>query len=86
MSIENGLFETIDPMEEKILNRFRWDEPERNLRLTACEVLEFIGFDLTKNDRKKLGKECGAILTKLSGNKAKKSNGKMVFNLPRPGC
>ena len=73
-------------MEEKILNRFRWDEPERNLRLTACEVLEFIGFDLTKNDRKKLGKECGAILTKLSGNKAKKSNGKMVFNLPRPGC
>lgn len=83
LTAENELFETIDPMEEKILNRFRWDEQERIQRLTACEVLELIGFDLTKNDRKKLGKECGAILTKLTGNKAKKSNGKMVFNLPR---
>lgn len=83
LTAENELFETIDPMEEKILNRFRWDEQERNQRLTACEVLELIVFDLTKNDRKKLGKECGAILTKLTNNKAKKSNGKMVFNLPR---
>ena len=83
LTAENELFETIDPMEEKILNCFRWDELERHQRLTASEVLESIGFDLTKGDRKRLGKECGAILTKLTGNKAKKSNGKMVFNLPR---
>jgi putative DNA primase/helicase len=83
LTAENELFETIDPMEEKILNRFRWDELERHQRLTACEVLEFIGFDLTKGDRKRLGKECGAILTKITGKKAKKSNGKMVFDLPR---
>ena len=83
LTTENELFETIDPMEEKILNKFRWDEQDRNQRLTACEVLETIGFDLTKNDRKKLGKECGSILTKLTGEKAKKSNGRQVFNLPR---
>lgn len=83
LNAENELFETIDPMEEKILNRFRWDDKERNQRLTATEVLELIGFDVTKNDRKKLGKECGAILTKLTGNKGKKSNGKWLFDIPR---
>ena len=83
LTAENELFETIDPIEEKIRKRFRWDEQERNERLTACEVLELINFDVTKNDRKKLGKECGAILAKLTGNKAKKSNGRMVFNLPK---
>ncbi len=83
LTAENELFETVDPMEEKISNKFRWDETERNLRLTASEVLESIGFDLTKGDRKKIGRECGMILTKLTGEKSKKSNGKMVFNLPR---
>lgn len=83
LSAENELFETMDPMEEKILNRFRWDEVERNLRLTASEVLEAIGFDLTKNDRKKIGKDCGTILTKLTGNKARRIKGRSIFNLPR---
>lgn len=79
---ENQLFEAIDPMEEKIINRYHWGEQGRQWR-TACEVLEETGFDVSKNDRRKLGKECGAILTKLTGNKAKRMNGKSYFNLPR---
>lgn len=83
LSKENEIFEAIDPMEELILNRFRWDEPERNLKLTAVDVLQTIGFDLTNHNARYIGKRCGNILTKLTGQKAKRSNGKSWFNLPR---
>lgn len=83
LTAENELFETTDPIEEMIRNRFRWEEQERNLRLTAVEVLQIIGFDLTNHHAKSIGKRCGNILTKLTGNKPKKSNGRLVFNLPR---
>ena len=84
LTVENELFETIDPMEEMILNKFKWDEKEYyNKSHTAVEVLQLIGFDLTNHNAKSIGRRCGNILTKLTGKKAHRSNGKSWFNLPR---
>jgi putative DNA primase/helicase len=83
LTAENQLFEAVDPMEEIIRNKFRWDETERNLRLTASNVLTTIGFDLTNHNIRSSAKRCGNILTKLTNQKPKKSNGDLVFNLPR---
>lgn len=71
-------------MEEMIINKFKWDEKEYyNKPFTAVEVLQLIGFDLTNHNARAIGKRCGNILTKLTGQKAKRSNGKSWFNLPR---
>ena len=71
-------------MEELILNKFKWDGKEDyNKSYTAMEVLQLIGYDLTNHHAKSASKRCGAILTKLTGSKAKKSNGKKVFYLPK---
>lgn len=83
LTAENELFETIDPMEEMILNKFRWNETERNLRLTAAEVLATIGFDLTNHNARAAAKRCGNILTKITCKKSYRSHGKNYFDLPR---
>jgi len=84
LNSENELFESVDPIEEMILNKFKWNEKGYyNKQLTACEVLHIIGYDLTNYNAKAMGKKCGNILAKLTGQKAKRSNGKSYYYLPR---
>ena len=82
MNIENEAFIQMDPMEEAIRNMFRWEEPHRFNRLTPTDVLIAIGYDLTNHHSLSAARKCGGILYKLTGEKSKPSNGKMVFNLP----
>lgn len=82
VNAENELFKSVDPMEELILQRFTWDLFGRDNPLTASQVLLKLGFDITDNNRIKLARECGSILTKLTGKKARKSNKKCVFDMP----
>lgn len=80
---ENELFETPDPMEDMIIRRYFWEEPERNRQLSSSEVMEDIGFDLTNHNARACAKRCAAILAKLTGKKSQKSNGKRIFRMPR---
>jgi len=79
---ENESFIAVDPLEELIIKSFRWEEETRYRVMSASEVMEMIGFQTTDYSSLKIAKKCGAILSKLTGKKSRKSNGKMVFDLP----
>lgn len=80
---ENKSFEFIDPLEEAILNRFYWDEPYRNNSMTASALMMQLGFVITDGRISQSTKKCAGILSKLTGKKARKSDGQRVYDLPR---
>ncbi len=78
----NLLFQNIDPLEESIIDNFLWNEPYRNNPMTSTEVLNFLGIHLSNSNISTLARKCGTILTKLTGKKGRKSNGKNIFDMP----
>jgi hypothetical protein len=75
----NSAFTEPSPIEELITTRFRWQQGVfYGTAMTATDVLIAIGYDrpTTKQTR-----ECGTILRKIAG-EPKKSNGRMVFQMP----
>ncbi len=83
INIENETFQSIDPLEEAIINAFRWDEEYRNNSMTCGEVMIRLGFGLTDSNISRESRKCGAILAKLTGKKGRKSHNKLVYDLPR---
>lgn len=66
---------------EMISERFAWEEPERNLRASATQVLYECGVDTKGNNI--LTKEANKALKKLTGEKSKKHGGVFKYSLPR---
>lgn len=73
----NQQFEEIDPIEEKIVDRYRIGEPATQKK-TATDILIEIGYFRPSQSE---CIRCGIILTRLFG-KSTKNNGKSVFRLP----
>lgn len=82
LNSENELFQNVNPLEEMLIERYRWNEAQRYNSLTVTQVLVDLGYDLKASHIKSLTKDCGAILSKLTQSKGRKSNGKMVYDLP----
>jgi putative DNA primase/helicase len=79
---ENEQFMIQDPLQEAILKTFDWQSAGRYNALTALEVLNHLGVTLLSHQINPYSKRVGAILYKLTGKRSRKSNGKMVFDLP----
>ncbi len=80
---ENESFITIDPLEEEIIKKYHWTEVYRNNPMSVNEVLASLNFTIHEMRMGNLNKKCSEILSKLTGKKSRKSNGRSVFDLPR---
>ena len=76
----NAAFETADPIEELIHERFDFNT-FRGERYTATTVLNIIGFDKPNNGQ---ARKCGAILRDKFGISPTRVKGKVVFEMPQP--
>lgn len=79
LNAANETFAEISPIEELLLSRFRWQDANRPLRMTATEALLAIGYDRPTRQQTT---ECGRILRKLCMGEPRKSNGREVYALP----
>lgn len=77
---ENKTHERIDPIEEKILNFYNWDDSYRR-ELTATEILEEIGYH---NPDQSMARRMGVSLIKINGVGCRRSHGKNLHQIPRP--
>jgi len=72
--------EVLDPIRERMLTRYDWQEPRLAWRwLTATDIMMELGFD--KPNRADVT-ACGQIVLELNGNESKKSNGKRLSRVP----
>lgn len=77
---QNRDHEVLDPIRERLLTRFDWDEPQTMWRwMTATDVMAEAGFDRpTRADVT----HCGQVLAELNGGQRRKSNGKQLARVP----
>lgn len=75
----NREHESIDPLEELVLQRFNWAAPGRGKEMTATEVLLSVGFD---RPTKTQATDCSRLLQKLTGDKPRKSGSRRLFAMP----
>lgn len=71
--------ESIDPLEEIMLQRFNWSMPGAGLDMTATDVLLAIGFDRPTRAQ---ATDCSRLLQRLTGAKPRKSGSKRLFSMP----
>ena len=85
INLENDNHMPTCPIEEKIIARFRWDDDPiyHSHPMTATEVLDNLHMSLIEMTRNGAVKKCAAALTKLTGKKRRKCNGRKIFDLPR---
>lgn len=80
LNAHNKDHEVLDPIRERLLTRFDWNEPDILWRwMTATDIMLDIGFD--KPNRADVT-QCGQIIGELNGNRTKKSNGKRLSRVP----
>ncbi len=78
----NEMYRPSTSIYEAIVDRFCWDEPYRNLRIAANQVLYECGYqDLKGNSA--LTKEANRVLQQLTGEKSIKYGGLYKYKLPR---
>lgn len=75
----NREHESIDPLEEILLQRFNWANPGIGIEMTATDVLLEVGFD---RPTKTQATDCSRLLQKMTGAKARKSGSKRLFRMP----
>lgn len=75
----NREHESIDPLEEILLQRFNWAQPGHGIEMTATDVLLEVGFD---RPNKTQATDCSRLLQKMTGAKARKSGSKRLFRMP----
>lgn len=75
----NREHESIDPLEEILLQRFNWAQPGYGPEMTATDVLLEVGFD---RPTKSQATDCSRLLQKMTGAKARKSGSKRLFRMP----
>ena len=78
LSISNKEYEAVNPMEERILNKYNWDYPNSNWK-TATEILEELGY---KNISNSEATTCALLIRKLNGNVSKRTNSARLLALP----
>ncbi|HDR9259594.1 TPA: hypothetical protein QDB21_005616 [Burkholderia vietnamiensis] len=67
-----------NPLEDLIMSRFEWDKLAVG-GMTAAEVCIAVGYDKPTN---KQAKDAATILRRATGGEPKKSNGRVVFQMP----
>lgn len=75
----NKHHEQLDPIEELIQRKFDWTADDRNQKLSATEVMQFIGY---MTPTKSQVTNCGRILTKLGATQKRTTGGKRLYDLP----
>ena len=75
----NREHESIDPLEEILLQRFNWAQPGYGIEMTATDVLLEVGFD---RPNKTQATDCSRLLQRMTGAKARKSGSKRLFRMP----
>lgn len=76
----NSDFETADPIEESMRNKFDWSRPGQGTQMTASEILQELGIDKPNKAQMNI---CSQAATKLTGEKSKKSTkGRRVWQMP----
>ena len=79
----NADHEAVDPFEEQVLARFRWDDPYRlttaGREMTATDVLLMLGYHAVD---KRSANAMARVLTKLTQAPSEKRGGRRVFRLP----
>lgn len=75
----NREHESIDPLEELLLSRFDWTRPKMGRAMSATDALLVLGYD---RPTKMQANDASRILERLTGEKAKRSNGRRVFKMP----
>lgn len=74
----NKEYETVDPMEEKILKKYEWDLP-LSIWKTATEVLEEIGYmHISRSETT----SCAHIVRKYNGDKGTRNGKQRLLHLP----
>lgn len=76
---KNEDFAEVSPIEEQMRSKFDWAELWRPTPMTATQALLAIGYD---RPDKRLAREAGVILRKLTGGEPRKLNGNAVFDMP----
>lgn len=75
----NREHESIDPLEELLLQRYDWNRAGQGMEATATDVLIQLGFD---RPTKSQATDCSRLLQKLTGAKARKSGSRRLFKMP----
>lgn len=75
----NSEHESVNPMEEMLLSKFDWEAEGAARAMTATDALVSLGYT---SPTKGQATECSAILKKLTGKDARKTNGRKVFDMP----
>lgn len=75
----NEDFAETSPIEEQLRSKFDWGDLWRPSPMTATQALIAVGYD---RPDKRLAREAGVILRKLTGGEPRKLNGNMVFDMP----
>ncbi len=80
----NTFHEPTDPMEDALKDCYCWEDTKDKWRnkFTIKKILEDIGYDTTKGDSRKLSRNCGTLLRKLTGGDYEFYEGKKVFSVP----
>lgn len=79
LNAANAEFESVDPLDELIAERWDWDSSARVEQMTATEVLKAIGYD---RPQRRDATAVSEILRRMTGGEPRKTNGRRVFSLP----
>lgn len=79
LEVINREHESVDPLEERILQFFDWNRMAFGEPMTATDVLLAVGFD---RPTKPQATDCSRILQKMTGDKPRKSGSRRLFHMP----
>jgi 5S rRNA maturation endonuclease (ribonuclease M5) len=79
---ENETFTIRDYLEESIIDAFDWSSPYRLNPMSSKDVLSKLGIDIKNHTIDNLSRKIGSILSKLTQKKGRRSNSKIIYDMP----